>query len=75
MKFSGPLWRVAGSFASWFLFTLCFTLLFLGSTVVMGLGGYCASGGPYVIETQCPDAVARRCRSRSPVGSRRSWSG
>jgi hypothetical protein len=26
--------------------------------VVMGLGGYCASGGPYVIETECPDAVA-----------------
>jgi hypothetical protein len=24
----------------------------------MGLGGYCATGGPYVIETECPDAVA-----------------
>jgi hypothetical protein len=23
----------------------------------MGLGGYCASGGPYVIQTQCPDIV------------------
>jgi hypothetical protein len=23
----------------------------------MGRGGYCASGGPYVIETECPDAV------------------
>jgi hypothetical protein len=34
-----------------------FSLLYLGSSVVMGLGGYCASGGPYVIETECPDAV------------------
>jgi len=56
-RFTGPLWRVLGSAASWLLFTFCFTLLFLGSAVVMGLGGYCASGGPYVIETECPDAV------------------
>jgi hypothetical protein len=56
-RFNGPLWRVAGSFVSWFVFTLSFTLLYLGSAVVMGLGGYCASGGPYVIETECPDAV------------------
>jgi hypothetical protein len=42
---------------SWFGFTFCFTLLYLSSAVVMGLGGYCASGGPYVIETECPDAV------------------
>lgn len=57
-RFGGPLWRVFGSFGSWFLFTLCFTLLYLGSSTVMGLGGYCASGGPYQIEVQCPDAVA-----------------
>jgi hypothetical protein len=56
-RFSGPGWRVLGSAASWLLFTFCFTLLYLGSAVVMGLGGYCASGGPYVIETECPDAV------------------
>ena len=56
-RFTGPLWRVAGSFVSWFVFALSFTLLYLGSAVVMGLGGYCASGGPYVIETECPDAV------------------
>ncbi|MES1170572.1 MAG: hypothetical protein ABUL47_07790, partial [Leifsonia sp.] len=35
----------------------CFTLLYMGSAVVMGLGGFCASGGPYVIETECPDSV------------------
>jgi hypothetical protein len=56
-RFATPLWRVLGSFVSWFGFTFCFTLLYLGSAVVMGLGGYCASGGPYVIETECPDAV------------------
>jgi hypothetical protein len=50
--------RVLASAASWFLFTLCFTLLFLVSTVVMGLGGSCASGGPYEIAVECPDNVA-----------------
>lgn len=56
-RFASPLWRVLGSFASWLLFSLSFALLYMGSAVVMGLGGFCASGGPYVIETQCPDAV------------------
>jgi hypothetical protein len=58
MRFAGPLWRVSGSVVSWALFTFCFTLLLLGAITVMGLGGYCASGGPYVIETECPEAVA-----------------
>lgn len=49
--------RVLGSAGSWFLFALCFTLLFLVSTTVMGLGGFCASGGPYVIAVECPDNV------------------
>lgn len=56
-RFDPPIWRVIGSAASWLLFALCFTLLYLGSAVVMGLGGFCASGGPYVIETECPEAV------------------
>lgn len=54
---SSALVRVAGSAVSWFLFALCFTLLFLSSTAVIGLGGFCASGGPYVIAVQCPDSV------------------
>jgi hypothetical protein len=58
MRFTGPLWRVTGSVVSWALFTFCFTLLLLGAMTVMELGGYCASGGPYVIETECPEAVA-----------------
>lgn len=58
MRFAGPLWRVTGSVVSWALFTFCFTLLLLGAITVMGLGGYCASGGAYVIEVECPEAVA-----------------
>lgn len=57
MRFQTPIWRVLGSAASWLFFSFCFSLLYLGSSVVMGLGGYCASGGPYVIETECPEIV------------------
>ena len=52
-----PAWRIAGSFVSWFLFTFSFAGLFQTAGVVIGLGGYCASGGPYVIETECPESV------------------
>lgn len=52
-----PLGRVAGSLLSWFVFTLCMTLLFQTSLAVMSLGGSCASGGPYSIEVQCPESV------------------
>ncbi len=52
-----PAWRIAGSFVSWFLFAFSFLGLFQTAGVVIGLGGYCASGGPYVIETECPEAV------------------
>jgi hypothetical protein len=56
-RLTGPLWRYVGSAASWLLFTFCFTLLAVGASLVMGLGGFCASGGAYVIQTQCPDIV------------------
>ena len=36
-------------------FTL--TILWLSMRTVMGIGGSCASGGPYVPAVQCPDAV------------------
>lgn len=52
-----PWVRVLGSAVSWFLFALCFTLLYMVSSTVMGLGGFCASGGPYVIAVECPDNV------------------
>ena len=54
---NGPAARIVGSAFSWLLFTTSFTLLYLSAGVVMGLGGFCARGGPYVIETQCPDSV------------------
>lgn len=56
-RFTGPGWRVAGSAASWLLFTFCFLSLYQVAAVVTGLGGFCASGGPYVIETECPESV------------------
>lgn len=49
--------RVVGASSSWFLFALFFTLLFLSGTAVIGLGGFCASGGPYEIAVECPDSV------------------
>lgn len=55
---TSPLARVAGSAVSWFLFVLSFSLLFQVSTSVLALGGYCASGGPYEIAVECPEAVA-----------------
>lgn len=56
-RLTSPLWRYLGSAASWLLFTFCFTLLAGGAIIVMGLGGFCASGGAYVIQTPCPDVV------------------
>jgi len=50
-----PLTRMGASFVSWFLFVLCFGLLFQIIMVVMALGGTCASGGPFEIAVECPD--------------------
>lgn len=52
-----PAGRIAGSFVSWALFAFAFLGFFQTTGTVIGLGGYCASGGPYVIATPCPDAV------------------
>jgi hypothetical protein len=56
-RFDAPGWRLAGSVLSWAMFAFFFGGLYQTAAVVIGLGGYCASGGPYVIETECPDAV------------------
>jgi hypothetical protein len=56
-RITGPGWRLAGAVLSWVLFTFCFTLLIQATSVLAGLGGFCASGGPFVIETECPDSV------------------
>lgn len=53
-----PLGRVVGSFVSWALFSLCMMLLLQAFFALMSIGGSCASGGPYSIEVECPDAVA-----------------
>lgn len=49
--------RVLGSFVAWAGYLLCFSLLFRVALTVMALGGSCASGGPYVIEVECPEGV------------------
>ncbi len=36
-------------------FTL--TILWISMRLVMGIGGFCASGGPYIPRVECPDAV------------------
>jgi hypothetical protein len=50
-----PVTRVAASLLSWALFVASFGVLFQIALAVMALGGYCASGGPYVIAVECPD--------------------
>lgn len=52
-----PVVRFLGAALSWFLFAFCFTTLYLTAFTVMSLGGFCASGGPYQIEVECPANV------------------
>jgi hypothetical protein len=35
----------------------CLTLVFLGMRAVMDVGGFCAEGGPYEIQTHCPEGT------------------
>ena len=35
----------------------CLTVIWLSMRAVMNVGGFCAEGGPYVIETPCPEGV------------------
>jgi hypothetical protein len=56
-RFDTPVWRLVGSVVSWASFVFFFLGLYQAAGLVMGLGGYCASGGPYVIETECPQSV------------------
>jgi hypothetical protein len=46
--------RYLGMAVSWAGFALSFTVLFLSMRAVLAVGGFCAEGGPYVIETHCP---------------------
>lgn len=49
--------RVFGSFFSWFSLALALTLLLQSVSALADLGGFCARGGPFVIEVECTDAI------------------
>lgn len=50
--------RVALTFVGLAIVTTGLTVLFLSMRAVMDIGGYCASGGPYVIAQECPEGAA-----------------
>jgi len=43
---------------SLFIFSLSLTILFFSMRAVLGVGGYCAEGGPYEIAVHCPEGIA-----------------
>lgn len=45
-----------GFLGAWVLLSAGTTLLFVGSMQIMGVGGFCAEGGPYEIAVHCPAA-------------------
>lgn len=47
---------------------LCVTAMFTGMREVMGVGGACASGGPYEVAVPCPDGVAVLLVPAMPLG-------
>ena len=49
--------RAVGVVGSLAVVTGCITIVFLAMRSVMDVGGFCAQGGPYVIETPCPAGV------------------
>lgn len=49
--------RSLGIFVGLAVTCACLTILFLSMRSVMSIGGYCASGGPYVIANPCPEHV------------------
>jgi hypothetical protein len=55
MSLDAPLWRIVGSGASWLIFTFSFAAFVEGMFAVLGVGGTCADGGPYVIAVHCPE--------------------
>ena len=59
--------------------TACIVVIFLAMRAVMDIGGFCAEGGPYVIETHCPEGVAMLMTLAFPglfvFGGLMIWSG
>jgi hypothetical protein len=52
-----PLLRVAAYLVGLAGLAFCITVLWFGMRAVLDIGGFCASGGPYEIAVECPDAV------------------
>jgi hypothetical protein len=50
--------RIVLMFLGLVILTTGLTLVFLSMRAVMDIGGMCATGGPYVVATPCPDGVA-----------------
>ncbi|GAA4558211.1 SHOCT domain-containing protein [Planotetraspora kaengkrachanensis] len=50
--------RSIGLFVGLCALSCAITLLYLGASAVMTLGGSCGAGGPYVVETSCPEGIA-----------------
>jgi hypothetical protein len=48
--------------------TASIAVVFLAMRAVMDIGGYCAEGGPYVIETHCPEGVPLLMTLAFPAG-------
>lgn len=48
-----PIMRFIGAFSSWLLFAFSITVLALSTFTVLGIGGTCATGGPYEIAVEC----------------------
>ena len=44
------------------------TVVFLSMRAVMDIGGYCASGGPYVIAQECPRGAAAMMPAGTSMG-------
>jgi hypothetical protein len=53
-----PVVRIAVLTVCLLLIGLSVAWLFFPMRAVMDVGGYCAEGGPYVIETPCPDGAS-----------------
>ncbi|HWM34287.1 MAG TPA: hypothetical protein VNR36_08635 [Pseudolysinimonas sp.] len=56
-RFADPVWRIPGAILAWLIFAFSFTYLYLAAGALGSIGGFCASGGPYVIAVECTNAI------------------
>lgn len=62
-----PLGRQFALIMSVLVLATTLTWVYLSMRAIMDIGGSCASGGPYVIETPCPDGAATLLSVGIPV--------